>query len=160
MSRRRRAHALRRRYGRADLRKAWSMLHRGEHMGFIHAHDRAEACAIARDSAPPSWRKSDIDVRAAHGHARRRYGHAHDYDAFRGILLEARSQGATHFDAKDLFGHPTVYREAGHEKWQAALIKPSSGGGYHVTAWQWAPFDAGPRGAGVMTISDAIRRAA
>lgn len=63
--------ALRRRYGRADLRKAWSVLHRGEHMGYIHAHDRGEALAIAEDGAPPMWRKSDIDVRPANfGHAR------------------------------------------------------------------------------------------
>lgn len=88
------------------------------------------------------------------------YGHSYNYDAFRAALLEARAQGATHFDPSDLFGKATVYRDGGARGWQAALIKPSGDSGYHITAWQWAPFGVGPRSAGVMTIGDAIRRAA
>lgn len=73
MSRRR---ALRRRFGRTrivDARKSWSVLYRGEHMGYIPAHDRAEALIIAREAAPPNWRASEIDVRdMAHAYGRSR----------------------------------------------------------------------------------------
>ncbi len=82
---------------------------------------------------------------------RRRYGHASG-PAFRSALLEARSRGATRVE---LGTHPMVFRPAG-ARWQVALVKPMTGGGYYLTEWEWTPV-AGDR---ATEIDFAIRKAA
>lgn len=85
---------------------------------------------------------------------RKRHGRASA--GMRTALQEARGAGATHYDPAGVLGKPTVYRPT-ERGWQAALVKPQSGGGHYLTRWDWAPFRIGPQAAHAETIDAAIR---